>query len=195
MVRSRLAVRRQAQRIDEWPVDEDSGEPLGFLFQLELPDDLGGGGLAVFCSTDGSATEDPDYNRAVRLTAEQIAGPALEPPDGVPVLEPSPLVIGARELELDESKVAFLTERDPELAAVIDQLALRCQPGAFEKVGGRPTWVQSPDDELPVFACQLDFDGRSLSGRVGRRGSVRRDLRVLRSGQRRGAGLLAVHLS
>lgn len=145
--------------IDEWPVDEDSGEPLGFLLQVELPDELGGGGVAVFCETNGCATEEPDYNRAIRLTAEQLAGPEVEPPDGVPVEPPTAIAVGERRLELDDSKVSFLAERDPAFAAIIDELAAAAEsPGGFDKVGGRPNWVQSPDDELAVFAFQVDFD-------------------------------------
>lgn len=149
--------------IDEWPVDEDSGEPLGFLLQLELPAELGGGGIAVFCATDDTATEEPDFNRAIRLTAEQLAGPEVDPPDGAPLLDAEPLVIGARELELDESSVAFLCERDPDFAAIIDELAAKSGgDGGFDKVGGRPAWVQSADDELEVFAAQVDFDDITL---------------------------------
>ena len=161
---SRLGGRPSGIGPEDWPAGDD-GEPLGFLMQLALPDELGGGGIAIFCATDGTATEDPEYNAAVRLTDEQLAADPGPLPEGVPEMEPRPIQIGDRVLELDESRLRDFSERDPELAGIVDDLAARCaSPSGFQKLGGRPSWVQGPDDELAVFVGQLDFDDIHLEG-------------------------------
>lgn len=161
---SRLGGRPSGIDADDWPVSDD-GEPLGFLLQLALPAELGGGGVAVFCVTDGTATEEPDFNVAVRLSPEQLAGPETELPDGVPELEARAIAIGAAEIELDDKRLGSLSDRDPELAAIIESLAARCASASdSQKLGGLPSWVQGPDDELDVFVGQIDFDMISLGG-------------------------------
>jgi hypothetical protein len=147
--------------IDRWPRRGD--EPMGFLLQLETGDLVPGfAAVAVFCVTDGTATEDEEHNVALLLTAAELAGPETAAPDGVPVMPPRAIAIAAPGGEIDEARMAPLVDRDLSLASALDALQASgdgLQEGHLsDKRGGLPAWVQSPERDADGFVLQLDFD-------------------------------------
>lgn len=151
----------------KWPKADD-GTPMGFLFQIGTDGILTKhAGVAVFCVTDGTATEDEDLNAVVLLTPSQWTKAPGAAPD-VPVLKVRPLKLGKPKLEVLEERVQELAADDPELGARFDELQSSSRvhdETPWSKVGGAPAWVQ--DGELGddwVLVAQLDFDGLSLEG-------------------------------
>lgn len=150
-----------------WPKDE--GTPMGFLFQIDAEGILEKhAGVAVFCVTDGTATEDEALNAAVLLTKTQWKKAPAKAPAGAPVLPVRPLTLAKPKLEVLEERVQALATDDPELAARFDELQASDRvhdDTPWSKAGGAPAWVQ--DGELSddwVLVAQLDFDGISLKG-------------------------------
>lgn len=151
-----------------WPTHGD--ESLGFLFQIPTGEVLAKhAGVAVFCTTDGSATEDQSHNVAVLLTKSKWKeAPPMAAPAGVEVLPVRPLTFGESKLEIVEGHVQRIASDDAELGARFDALQAssevhRAAPSS--KQGGVAGWVQDPampDDW--ILAAQLDFDGIRFRG-------------------------------
>ncbi len=150
----------------DWP--KLGRKPAGFLVQIDTTQILRKhAGVAVFCATDGTATEDEENNTAVLIKPGKWAkDPIEEAPDGVVPLAVRPLSRAKPKLEIVESRVQALAALDPELAAAVERFGASKQVHAeppWSKVGGQPHWVQGGeigDDWLLV--AQLDFDGLSL---------------------------------
>jgi predicted DNA-binding WGR domain protein len=151
----------------DWP--EVNGEPAGFLVQIDTTAILRKhAGVAVFCVTDGTATEDEDNNVAVLIKPGKWAKDPIEtPPEGVVPLAVRPLTRAKPKFEIVESRVQALGELDPELAAAVERFGAGKQVHGdvpYSKVGGQPHWVQG-GGELEgewLLVAQLDFDGLSL---------------------------------
>ncbi|HVI00148.1 MAG TPA: hypothetical protein VM869_15635 [Enhygromyxa sp.] len=151
----------------DWP--QIDGEPAGFLVQIATGELLRKhAGVAVFCTTDGTATEDEDNNAVVLIKpGKWVKDPIDEAPDGVEVLHVRPLTRAKPKLEIVESRVQALAEQDPELAAAVERFGRGKQVHAelpYSKIGGQPHWVQGGgevDDEW-LLVAQLDFDGVRL---------------------------------
>jgi predicted DNA-binding WGR domain protein len=151
----------------DWP--EINGEPAGFLLQIDTSERLRKhAGVAVFCATDGSATEDEDCNAVVLLKANKWAKQPLEhAPEGIEPLKVRLLTRSKPKLEIIEQRVQALAEDDPELAAAVERFGRGKQVYddlPYSKLGGQPHWVQGEavdDDDWDLIA-QLDFDGLQL---------------------------------
>ncbi len=155
-----------------WP--KCGREPMGFLFQLMTGSHLKKhAGLSVFCTTDGSATEDEEgsegMNRVVLLTAADLrkAPPPALPPD-VPLLPQRLITVEAERPEINEGLVEGLADRDPAMSAAFDrfQAKAKVQKPVYSRVGGAPLWLQedATPRKYPRFVAQLDFDTLSLGG-------------------------------
>ena len=146
---------------ERWP--RRGKRPMGLLMQVETGDLVPGfAAVAVFCVTDGTATEDEDHNAAILLTAAELAGPETPAPEGVAVMPPRAIAIEAPRAEIDEARTAPLVDRDLGLAAALDALQASgdgMQEGNLsDKRGGLPAWVQHADRDAAGFLLQLDFD-------------------------------------
>lgn len=150
----------------DWPTIDD--RPAGFLVQLATEGLLRKyAGVAVFCATDGSATEDEDQNAVVLLTpAKWAKEPLAEAPDSVVPLAVRPLARAKPKLEIVESRVDTIAADDPDLAAAIERFARSKRVHEdlpWSKIGGQPHWVQGGEigDDW-ILIAQLDFDGLRL---------------------------------
>jgi predicted DNA-binding WGR domain protein len=150
----------------DWP--ELGGEPAGFLIQIDTTEILRKhAAVAVFCSTDGTATEDEDNNAVVLIKPGKWAkAPIEDAPEGVVPLAVRPLSRAKPKLEIVESRVQALAEQDSELAAAVERFGAGKQVHGelpWSKVGGQPHWVQGGElgDDWMLVA-QLDFDGLQL---------------------------------
>lgn len=151
----------------DWPQIDD--QPAGFLVQIDTSGILRKhAGVAVFCATNGSATEDEDSNTVVLLKPNKWAKDPLEDaPEGVVLLKVRPLTRAKPKLEIIEQRVQALAEDDPELAAAVERFARGKQVYdalPYAKIGGQPQWVQGEevdDDDWDLIA-QIDFDGLQL---------------------------------
>lgn len=152
----------------QWPKRE--GRPLGFLFQLRTEGVLEKhAGVAVFCTTDGTATEDQDQNAVVLLSEKAwSSGPLSKPPGDVPVLAARPLTLEGPRYEVLEERAQELAEGDPLMGAAIDRLqgsGKVYDDVPWSKLGGAPAFVQGGDLSGRVkLVAQLDFDGITLEG-------------------------------
>ena len=151
--------------LSKWP--KSGSAPMGFLFQLKTGSLLKKhAGIAVFCTTDGTATEDQRHNHVVLLTAAELAkAPPSSASEHVPVLEPTLITIKEPRPEIHEELVDRLAERDAAMGAAFDRFQEKAKVGerASSKIGGAPKWVQ--DDATPKncrFVAQLDFDSLDL---------------------------------
>ncbi len=140
---------------------------MGFLFQLLTGSHLRKHvGIAVFCATDGSATEEPGENVVLLLTAADLRrAPEKEAPDGVEVLPIRLIEVAEERPEMDEPRVLALAERDPAMGAAFEKLQTKAkvQEPAASKLGGAPSWVQSDDTPRRMrFVAQLDFDEQDI---------------------------------
>lgn len=148
-----------------WPSRGD--EPMGFLFQIDTKGVLKKhAGAAVFCTTDGHATEDESNTAVVLLTPAKWNAAPAKAPRGVTPLAVRKLKLGTPKLEVLEERVQSLAAEDPELGSRVDELQASSkvhESVPWSKVGGPPAWVQ--DGELGddwILVAQLDFDGISL---------------------------------
>lgn len=143
--------------------------PMGFLLQVATGNLLRDhAGIAVFVAIDGAATEHAVHNKALLIPREQWGRPSAPPPEeDPPVLPVQTLRIGDAAVEFDETRIQPLLQADPELAGAFEKLHATLDApdsGVFGKLGGSPTWVQSPDiplgkDRTPYrFLLQIDFD-------------------------------------
>ena len=144
-----------------WPARRK--KPLGFLLQLDCRAVLHKhAGVAVFCATDGTATEAESNNAAVLLTAAAWKKKPSAAPRGVPVLDARAVVTEAPRPELDEARVRELAEADPAMGAAFDrfQKSAKVQSLTASKLGGAPVFLQSAEMRGKyTFLCQVDFDG------------------------------------
>jgi hypothetical protein len=149
---------------DKWP--KRGGKPMGFLFQLLTGDVLAKhAAIAVFCATDGTATEDEigGANVVMMLSAADLKRtPPKTAPKGVLVLPVREILVKPALVEIDESAVEALAERDPEMGAAFDryQAKQKVQESSLgSKLGGAAWLLQG--GELPSnarFIAQLDVD-------------------------------------
>lgn len=152
----------------DWP--KKRKKPMGFLLQLATDGVLSKhAGIAVFCTTDGTATEDDGENAVLLLSKKARAkAPLAAPPGDVPVLGPRPIRLGPPRFELIEAKAQELADGDAEASAAIDRLAasrLVHEDVPYSKLGGEPVFVQGGDISKRVkLVAQIDFDGLSLEG-------------------------------
>jgi hypothetical protein len=121
--------------------------------------------VAVFCVTDGTATEDEDNNAAVRLTPEQMGSPPCPAPEDVPVLSPTALSLGDRRIEVDPQVVEQLGHADAALGERLEEVVAAGGQHGFDKVGGVADPIQHAVGSPLVV--QVDFDTRSLKGNPG----------------------------
>ena len=147
-----------------WPRD-DHGEPLGFLFQVRTPDEIHQGGVAVFCSRDGSATN--GGVAAVLLSPEALAAGPGTAPEGVPLLPVIELQLGERRDPVAEEQVHACGVLDGALGEMAEALAAaQGSVSGHSFVGGTPAWLQGAVTERPLLV-QLDFDHLSLGEAEG----------------------------
>jgi hypothetical protein len=151
--------------------------PMGFLFQLATGDLFDGfAGVAVFCVSDGTATEDEDNNHAVLLTSKQLAtAPLAKPPTGVPVIKPRTITIADPLPELDEEVVGELGSKDADLASAFERYQTKANvqdANLASKLGGTPVWLQDTAGGARGFVAQLDFDHLSIEGGWGLAGCI-----------------------
>ncbi|MEM9068984.1 MAG: WGR domain-containing protein [Myxococcota bacterium] len=149
----------------EWP--KKRRKPMGFLLQVSGEGILKKhGGVAVFCTTDGSATEDESHNAALLITKAKWKKKPIAAPSGVDPLRTRKLTFGKPKLEIVEERVQELAKDDPELGARFDELQGSRKVHdevPWSKRGGPPAWVQ--DGELGddwLLLAQIDFDVISL---------------------------------
>jgi uncharacterized protein YwqG len=149
--------------IDEkrWPMERQ--KPMGFLFQLATGKLLKKhAGVAVFCVTDSSCTEDMSLNRALLVTAaEWKKKPLAKSPGGVEVISILPIEADEERYELDDDRAEKLAKHDPAMAEAFDRFQRKAKvlEEASSKLGGAPSWVQGPDGYKNYrFVAQLDFD-------------------------------------
>ncbi len=140
-------------------------KPMGFLFQIETGKMLKKhAGVAVFCATDGEATNEPDENAVVLLKAADFKK-TCKTPDGVVALPMRALAIAPPMIEIDEESAHAIAEKDAELGAAFERLQTMKgvqDHGLADKLGGVPQFLQ---EVVPVkrhkFVAQLDFDSIS----------------------------------
>jgi hypothetical protein len=158
-----------------WP--KHGKQLMGFLFQLATGDRVPGfAGIAVFCTTDGTATEDESQNCAVLLTAKQLAtAPLAKPPGDVSVLATKTITVAPALAELDEDAITALGDKDPELAAAFERYQANGNVQDSQlasKLGGAPVWLQGGEGGKADFIAQLDFDKLRIDRTWGLAGCI-----------------------
>jgi predicted DNA-binding WGR domain protein len=142
-----------------WP--RADGEPMGFLLQLETGDLLKKhAGVAVFCVTDGTATEDESNNAALLLKKGAFSKAPTPTPEGASALKVRPMTLAKPQLEIDEEETESLSAADPDFAEALERFheSSKVQDASlYSKLGGLPLSVQS-DVGREGFLFQLDFD-------------------------------------
>ncbi len=151
--------------LKKWP--KDGKTRLGFLCQIKTDHFAKYAAVAVFCPTDGTATEEEE-TRVVLLTEEMLEAAPIEAPEGVELLRHHAIKSLKPKLEINEDAVAKLAALDNTFADLFDTLAdsAKVSSGSGSKTGGYAEWLQHPEYENDdvVLLAQLDFDAIVLKG-------------------------------